>query len=192
MTRPRRISSPRDKALLASPVRQNLLDTLCAARTATARELAAEMGMRPSALYYHIELLERAGLVRRRPARRDDARREAVFAPAAESFLLEHELGSEPGRRASERLIRALLRAAARDAAVGLRSPLARPRTPGRNLWGSRMKAWLDDREIAAVDRHLVAIERLMLRSRRGPGKLLVAASWLVAPVSRERAGGRP
>jgi hypothetical protein len=30
-----------------------------------------------------------------------------------------------------------------------------------------------------------------MLRSRRGPGKMLVAASWLVAPVGRERAGGR-
>jgi len=86
------------------------------------------------------------------------------------------------------RLVQALLRQAARDFAVGTRSPVARAASPGRNLWGSRVKAWLTERDIAAVQAHLLAIEKLMLRSRRGPGRTLVAASWVLAPLGHEPA----
>src|SRR4026207_845910 len=105
-----RIAQASQKAVLASAVRQNLLDTLRASRVASARQLAAQMGMRVSALYYHLELLERAGLVARRASERGDPRREATFSARAPRLVLDHDLRSESGRRASERLIRALLR----------------------------------------------------------------------------------
>jgi DNA-binding MarR family transcriptional regulator len=64
----------RHKALLASPVHQDLLDTFGAVGPATARELAPQLGMRVSALYYHLQLLERAELVTRTISnRRDEA-----------------------------------------------------------------------------------------------------------------------
>jgi len=178
-----RIAGARQQALLASTVRQNLLDTLCAARAASVRVLAGEVGMRPSAIYYHLQLLERAGLVERRPPRSGPGRQEAVFRAAAPRLVVEHDLRTAPGRRASGRMARALLRAAARDFEAGLRSPAARTRSPGRNLWASRSKAWLTGDEIASIDRHLEAIERLVLGARRGPRRTLCAVSWVLAPL---------
>lgn len=181
-----RIVQARQKEVLASSVRQNLLDTLCAARVASVRELARELGMRVTALYYHLQLLERAGLVIRRGTRRGRARHEAVYAARATHIALDYGLDSESGRGAAVRLGRTLLRAAARDFAVGVRSPLARSGGGRRNLWVSRVKAWLTDREIGAVHGHLRAIEKLMLPSRRGPGRTLCAASWVLAPLGVE------
>jgi predicted transcriptional regulator len=188
-----RIAQARQKAVLASAVRQNLLDTLCAARLASVPQLAAQMGMRVSALYYHLHLLERAGLVTRQPSPRGGPRREACFSARATKLVLDHDLGSTSGRRASERVVQALLRAAARDFAAGARSPLARVGTATQNLWASRVKAWLTDRDIAAVREHLRAIDTLMLGSRRAPGTTLCAVSWVLAPVAADvdRAAGR-
>jgi DNA-binding transcriptional ArsR family regulator len=179
-----RIARPREKRVLASAVRQNLLDTLVASREASAQELAAQMGMRVSALYYHLQLLERAGLVVRRGTRRGAARHEANFAPRATRIALDYGLDSVSGRSASVRLGRTLLRAAARDFAVGVHSSLARGDGARRNLWVSRAKAWLTDREIGAIHRRLLEIEELLARARRGPGKVLCAASWVLAPLA--------
>lgn len=178
-----RVAGARQQALLASSVRQNLLDTLCAAGPSSARALAGEAGMRPSAIYYHLELLERAGLVARVRPRSGQGRQEAVFRAAATRIAVDHDLRTPRGRRASSRIARALLRAAARDFDAGLRSPAARTRSPGRNLWASRSKAWLSDDEIASIDRHLASIEEILLGARRGPGRTLCAASWVLAPL---------
>lgn len=182
-----RIAQAREKRVLASAVRQNLLDTLCAFRVASARELAAEMGMRASALYYHLHILERAGLVVRRGAKRGRARDEASFGPRAARIALDYGLDSQSGRSASVRLGRTLLRAAARDFAAGVHSPLARGSGARRNLWVSRAKAWLTDGEIGWIHARLLEIEELLLNARRGPGKVLCAASWVLAPVGRVR-----
>jgi DNA-binding transcriptional ArsR family regulator len=188
-----RIAQPREKRLLASAVRQNLLDTLVASREASAKELAAQMGMRVSALYYHLELLERAGLVVRRGTKHGGARHVANFAPRATRIALDYGLGSESGRAASVRLGRTLLRAAARDFAMGVHVPRARSEGARRNLWVSRAKAWLTEREIGVIHRRLVEIEELLLNARRGPGKALYAASWVLAPLGAadERRGTR-
>lgn len=179
-----RVAQPRERRVLASAVRQNLLDTLVATGEASARELAVQMGMRVSALYYHLQLLERAGLVIRSGAKRGDARHEAIFAPRARRIALDYGLESPGGRSASVRLGRALLRAAARDFAIGVHSPLARSEGARRNLWMSRAKAWLTDREIGAIYGRLREIEELLLNARRGPGKVLCAASWVLAPLA--------
>lgn len=179
-----RITQPREKRVLASAVRQNLLDILVASREVSARELAEQMGMRVTALYYHLQLLERAGLVVRRGAKRGTARHEANFAPRATRIALDYGLDSHAGRSASVRLGRTLLRAAARDFAVGVQSPLARSDGPRRNLWVSRTQAWLTDREIGAICAQLSKIDELLLNARRGPGKVLYAASWVLAPLA--------
>lgn len=178
-----RVVGARQQAVLASSVRQNLLDTLCAAGPSSVRALAREAGMRPSAVYYHLDLLERSGLVARARPRSGQGRQEAVFRAAAPRIAVDHDLRTPRGRRASSRIARALLRAAARDFDAGLRSPAARTRSPGRTLWASRSKAWLSDQEVASIDRRLAAIERILLGARRGPARTLFAASWVLAPL---------
>lgn len=182
--RTHRISNARQKAVLASPVRQDLLDSLGAAGRATAGELAEQLGMRRSAVYYHLELLEAAQLV---SCRRDHPKAEAIYGARAPCLVVDHDTSSAGGRQASLRIARALLRAAERDFARGLGHPAARARPPGRNLWVSRGKGWLTPAEIEAVLAHLEAIDRLVLRARRGAGRTLCAVSSVLAPVGKER-----
>jgi len=178
----------RDPSVLVSAVRQDLLDTVAALGPATASELARQLGMRVSALYYHLDLLVRSGLLVRRRARRRDARTEALYAARAPRLAVRFDLGSPAGRRIAGQVTRALLRTAERDLARGARLPVARAAAPRRNLWLSRVKGWLTPREVAAVIAHLEAIDALVLGARRGPGKLLCAVSSAMAPLAAEAA----
>jgi predicted transcriptional regulator len=58
-----RITRLDQMTVLASPVRQELLDVLARMGTVSLAEVAAALGRAPDGLYYHARLLHRAGLV---------------------------------------------------------------------------------------------------------------------------------
>src|SRR5688572_12810722 len=71
-----RIADASTIAALASPVRQELLDTLEArGGVATVAELAEQLGRPADGLYYHIDILRRAGLFIAAPRGRSRAGR---------------------------------------------------------------------------------------------------------------------
>ena len=53
----------RNAAALISPVRQELLSALGLHGPCSVRELAAQLGRQPTALYYHLQILEKAGAI---------------------------------------------------------------------------------------------------------------------------------
>ncbi len=116
------------------------------------------MGMRVSALYDHLQLLGRAGLVTRKSAP-ESGRVEARYTAAGQRLVVDYDLRSKEGRRASRRIARALLRAAERDFARGTQLENAKARPPNRNLWVSRAKGWLDAKQLRQVSAHLQAID---------------------------------
>src|SRR5262245_47733719 len=62
-TRTGRITGATAVAALASPVRQEIIDTLEALGGATIAELAGALGRPADGLYYHVRRLVRAGLL---------------------------------------------------------------------------------------------------------------------------------
>src|SRR5262245_10366834 len=71
-----RITDPSAIAVLASPVRQELFDTIEAlGGVATISELADQLGRPADGLYYHVERLRRAGLLVAAPVGRSPAGR---------------------------------------------------------------------------------------------------------------------
>lgn len=166
-------------ALLASPARQELVDTLDAlGGEAAVAELAAQMGRPVAGLYYHLQLLARAGLIEEL-AGAGAARRYRV--PPA--LRLRYRPGSTANARAVTRFASGMLRVAQRDFAAAIRDPRAVAEGPRRTLWAARVKGWVGDTELAEINR-LIARLAVLVSPERAPGRdRLVALTWVLAPV---------
>src|SRR6185369_3930067 len=90
-------------ATLASRIRITLIDTLEALGPSTIAELAQAVGARPDALYYHLRLLEKRGLVSR------DAN---IVRTNAKRAVLAYDAGDKRNVAAVTRAASAMLRGA--------------------------------------------------------------------------------
>ena len=81
LRRKQEISSPRQILVLASPVRQDILDTVAAAGPCSVADLARLLGMPADGLYYHIRSLSLAGLLKLTSAKGKRGRGEARLPP---------------------------------------------------------------------------------------------------------------
>lgn len=189
---------------LTSPVRQEIMDALAASGRATIRELGEQLGRRPDALYYHMRLLAKVGLVQSVPGRLDgpgrpggpggpDARRdETVFAVRANPVRARLDRVDPRQIATMQKLVRAMLRLTSRDLETALASGRVHFEGAARNAGALRMKGWLDEERL---DEALHLLDRLMqlFRGRRRPGKgALYAVTWSLVPIeARRRHGGR-
>jgi hypothetical protein len=174
-------------ALLASPVRQDLVDTLEAlGGEADVAQLAAQMGRAADGLYYHAELLAKAGLLQRVDA--DGGRRYRVSGRA-----MRLEYGDDAGSHAAVgRVVDKLLQAARNDFHAALAEPGVIHSGPARELWAGRVKGWIGERDVARANRLLAELQGL-LRGPRKPGRdKLVSVSFVLAPVIARRGRRAP
>lgn len=81
---------------LSHPLRLRVLDLLAEA-PATNRQLAESLGASPSKVFFHVQQLLRAGLIRRGETRVVGGVAEKYYEPVARRFLIER--GPEGGRR---------------------------------------------------------------------------------------------
>lgn len=113
------LTDPRALRALAHEVRQQLLDILDANHPMTATEAAAHVGITPSAMSYHLRLLEKYGIVERADAPVDGATdgRERPWRLAASNIVVRPEGTSSRGAQRAfmtsvvNRLVAALERA---------------------------------------------------------------------------------
>lgn len=181
-----RISRPDQLETLASGVRQDIVDTLLTVESMTVRELARHLGMKPSALYYHLAELERVDLVDRHERNRDDGRREACYSVADDRLEIRYRPSDPENRRAVTKVVGSVLRLAGRDFERGFDHPDVRVDGPDRNLWGARGKAWLGDEDVKKVNELLRELSALFSREP-APGGTLCALSWVLTPVEDRR-----
>lgn len=172
-------------ALLASPTRIEIIDTLEAlGGPVTVAELAARLGRPADGLYYHLRPLVAGGLVEEH--RDPDARRYRTRAGAR--LGLRYRPGANANARAVDRVAASVLRVAGRDFARALADPATVAEGPRRELWAARGKGWAGAAELAEINRLLARLMDLVQRPRRKTGDRLVALSWVLAPVDEKPA----
>ncbi len=188
MSRPYRIERLDQLELLTSPLRQEIVDAVAALGECSARELAAELGVAPDALYYHLRKLVDAGLLLSVGKRAATRRPEEVYRTPSRDLRVVWDLDEPEASAAIQKAAAAFLRMAERDLRRGAGSPAARTRGRDRNLGGARLTAWLTRAELQQVNRHLAAAGQVFHNARRSRGRELHALTWLITPVqSRER-----
>lgn len=179
-----RITDPGQRKILGSPLRIELIEQLTRQGPASIAELAVRLGREPSSLYYHIRLLQRAGVVQEAERRGAGRHQEAVFAATADHVTVACDLDSEESIHAEEQSVGALLRLAQRQYGQAMRGGKARPEGDDSNLQALRIRANLDAKARTELNRR---VEELMefLRREREPGSgEPISLTLVISPLS--------
>jgi DNA-binding transcriptional ArsR family regulator len=181
------VSRPAQLRALASPVRQEIVDTVQALGQAAVTEIATHLGRPADGLYYHLRALQSAGLLRVAGERRGrDGRPQALYSTTApeRGMRLRYERDKPAALRPLKRLVGSMLRTAQRDFERGLGEPARVLDGPRRELWAARANGWLSDAELAELNRLLRSVNALLARGP-GPGRRRMASiTFVLAPVA--------
>ena len=175
-------------ALLASPTRIEIVDTLEAlGDAASVAELAAAVGRPADGLYYHLRQLAEGGLIEEVAA--PDGRRYRSRTRKGDRLRLRYRPGATANADAVGRVAASVLRVAGRDFARALADPDTVVEGPRRELWAARGKGWVDATELAEINRLLARLMELVQKpATERPRGRLVALSWVLAPVEAKPA----
>lgn len=169
--------------VLASPVRQEIVDTLAAlGGQVTAAELALQLGRHVDGLYYHLKVLCRAGLVDESAAGEDEARRYALPGRSTRALRLAYRPGSESGKQALRKFSRGLLKVAQQDFDDALEMPGVVTEGSARQLWAARNKAWLSQDDVEEANTLLRRLCELMSQPRTPERNQILSCTFVLAP----------
>jgi len=85
---------------LAAPLRRRLLMAFCC-QPATTKQVAEQLGEKPTRLYHHVELLEQAGLIRLVETRPNRGTVEKYYQAVADQLVIDYRLLQMAGGEAS-------------------------------------------------------------------------------------------
>ena len=180
------IEKPAQLELIASPVRQDILDHLEAMGPSSVSELSRAVGLAADALYYHIKKLTKVGLVVEHGTRPSDRRDETVFALPSSRIRLRYDTADPEQARSVKRIANAMLRSSARDFEAGLKSAEAIAEGEGRNLWPARVKGWLSESQLREVNTLLVRLHDVFHAAEPDDDRTLCSLTWCMAPVTAQ------
>ncbi|TMQ08185.1 MAG: helix-turn-helix transcriptional regulator [Deltaproteobacteria bacterium] len=191
-----RITDPAAITVLASPVRQELFDTLEAlGGVATIAELAEQLGRPADGLYYHVELLRRAGLLAVAPDGRSRAgrseRRYRLPVRSGRPIGLGYRPRDARNVAAVRSLVGGMLRIARRDFDRALAGDVVVD-GPHRELWAARGTGWVSDAELAQINRLLSRLSQLLRRPRGAARHRLISLCFVLAPMTARPKRRRP
>jgi hypothetical protein len=181
------IADPSAITVLASPVRQELVDTVEAlGGVASIAELAEELGRPADGLYYHVEILRRAGLLVAATERRGRAgrneRRYGTPTRGGNKLALVYQPRDVRNATAVRGVVGSMLRIARRDFDRALAGDVAVD-GPRRELWAARGTGWVSDAELAEINRLLIQLSGHLRRPRGGSRQRLVSLCFILAPM---------
>lgn len=178
------VEHPREVELLASPIRQEIVDTLEAlGGTAPVAALAAQLGRPADGLYYHLRLLAAGGLLEELPADAEGRRYRTRAAGRRKRHMqLRYRPGTTANARAVARVAAGMLRIAGRDFEAGMGDADAVVAGPRRQLWAARTKGWVGPAEIEEINRLLARLGELLRQPRDARRTRLLSLTWVLAP----------
>lgn len=168
---------------VASPARLELLSALGDGPLGT-RELAARLGRSRQSLYYHLGLLEEAGLVVTEPAGSDSRERRYRLREGRLALAARHD--SPADRAAASRVLQTILRLTGREAAEALEDSAIRLRGPLREMIGFRGKARLSDAQLRRVNELIDELEVIFRDATSASTALPLEALTIVLTPARE------
>jgi hypothetical protein len=182
--RPFTITDVKAIRLLASPVRQAILAHIVASGPLTVAQHSAELHRPADRLYYHVRLLERAGLLRATDASPASGRPESAFDVPGRPMQLKYEPRQPANRKAVGRVLRGVLRSARGDVDRALNTGTARVSGTRRELWAGRVSAALTQDELGLVNS---ALQDLLARFGRARGRATAGGrryqfTWALSP----------
>lgn len=191
--RPAPIARLDQMSVLASPIRQEMLDMIArVGRPVCLTEVGSLLGRPSDGLYYHARMLEKSGLLKSSGSRTRQGRRETRFRAVAPQFILRYPKSGSRSTRALVSIVGSLLRLGLRDFRRALAGGQARTDGPTRDLWALRTTGWLRPEHVRRVNRLIQTLADEA--SRTEPKGRLYAVSVLLAPLDHRsnRTGRRP
>jgi hypothetical protein len=193
-----RIESAKTIAILASPIRQEVIDTIEAmGGSATIREVAEQLGRPADGLYYHVEILRRGGLLvasnGRSKAGRGE-RRYRIPVASGDELGLVYRPGDRRNAAAVRGVVRGMLRIARRDFDAALARPDVVAAGDRRELWAARSTGWVSEADLPEINRLLARLTKRVRRPRGAGRKKLISICYVLAPLPvrpRRRAARR-
>ncbi|NTX08593.1 helix-turn-helix domain-containing protein [Myxococcus sp. CA040A] len=166
---------------LTSPARQELIEALTEGE-ATVRVLSERLGRSRQALYHHLGLLERAGVVR--IAREQDGERH--YAVRAEALRMRARRATRVEVETEVRAAQSMLRLTGREVEAALRDSRLRRAAPQRELVAVRAKARLSPAALRELNQHLEGIRDVLTRAGASSPRGKAYAVTLVLTPARE------
>jgi predicted transcriptional regulator len=158
------IKSPDQIAAIASPGREEILDTVAQIGPCTITELARAVGRSRNALYYGVKALRDCGLLIETHRRSGRTRTTAIYDVAARPMVLNLGVGSSEERAAVNTLAQARLKQAMKGFRYACAANALRTEGPARNLLVTRVKGWLSEAELIEVNRLLEDVVEIITR----------------------------
>jgi len=156
---------------LASAARQEIVDVLSRMGTVTVAELAATLGRPADALYYHLRVLVRVGLVVETTDREGKGRQESRYRTVAPELHLRYS-GDDPRKIGdTTAIVSSMLRLGTRDFRRTLDRGEARLAGPDRELWALRATGWLKQQDLEHINRKIQDLRDSVWKPK-GEGRL--------------------
>ena len=151
-------------ACFGSPVRVNLYEALRTRRRASIVELAEDLHRSVHSLYYHVNSLSNAGLIRVCEYRRVGKRDEAVFEPVSDRLVIDRENNSSAYTASLVKTVRLALRKAEQEHGNARRNEM-----PNELFGLLRLQASLSPEDATTLRKKLKALGQ-WIRKRDLPG----------------------
>ncbi len=181
------VDDPEQLAVLASPVRLELVEHFALWGPSSIADIARRMERPPDSLYYHVRKLVSVGLLELVRNRRKGTRFEAIYRLPAGKLQIARCPTSE-ARDLWCKTIHALLRLAGRELDDVLEGGAAGEEGPSRSLDARRLRGRLSTEAVAEVNRHLAIVEQIYAReavSHERSAHPVVSLTWLMTPDER-------
>ena len=168
---------------LSFPVRADIVDHLAGRGAMSVRALAASLGKKPSALYYHVEMLLETGLIEVAGEDTSGRKPETLYQTRAPRMRARRALADPALAEINADMAAATLRQATRDFGHALGSTGGQIEGDARTLGFYRSVGAPDPETLAAINGHLDAIAELMWASRGENEGDLISFAWTMAPL---------
>lgn len=104
-----RISDIGQVKALANPLRMRIIEKLATSEPMTTKQVAQSLGEKPTRLYHHVDLLEKAGLIRLTHTRQNRGATEKYYEAIARTFRAGEELFSDKSPSDQEDALRPMI-----------------------------------------------------------------------------------
>lgn len=179
----RAISDPEHVRLLASPVRQELVDTLASlGGQANVAALSEHLGRHADGLYYHLQLLVKAGLIHEFNGDAGD-RTFRLTGTGRAPLRLAYDPVGDGATDALRTYAKGLLQVAERDFNEALVLPGVAMNGKHRQLWAARNKGWVNKSDLAEVNALLERLCELVSQPSEETRDSLMSFAFVLAPT---------
>ena len=170
---------------LVSAVRTDIVDHLASTGPLSIKELAHQIGMKPSALYHHFELLLDVDLIHEAGTQVANRKSEKLYATPSRRMRMIKALGDPDNADEMRKMVSALARRAERDFSNGLDHEKSKTTGPARNLGYYRIANRPDKETLREVNQKFEEIAELLWRDP-DPSQPLLSLAWVMAPIDTD------